>query len=429
MKFSKIIVLSFLTICFQVNAQLSNTEQKILDRIDANYDESISFLETAVNINSGSLNIEGVQKVGTLFGSAFSEIGFTNTWISLPKDMKRGGHLVSELSDGKAKGKKLLLIGHLDTVFEEDSPFQKFRRSGDTIFGPGVNDMKGGDVIILYALKALQEVGALKKTQIIVILNGDEEKVGSPRDVSRQPLIDAAKRSDIALGFEGATGFNYATVARRGTASWTLETTGIRKHSAGIFSKDTGAGAIYEASRILNAFYENLQEEYLTYNPGLILGGSLIEVSEDESRGSASGKTNVVSPNVFVKGDLRFLTSEQMQKARIEMEEIVDLHLPQTDAKFTFEEGYPSMPPTDGNMKVLKILSKISDDLGHGEVLPYDPGKRGAGDISFVADYVDALDGLGTFGDGAHTLSETMDATTFKDFMKRAALLIYRLIK
>ena len=422
-----ILVLAFIAVS-PAFAQLSKTEKNILDRIEANYEESLLFLEKAVNINSGSLNVEGVKKVGNLFADAFSEIGFDSKLLPLPESMKRGDHLFSEFSNGKHKGKKLLLIGHLDTVFEKDSPFQDFRRTGDTIFGPGAGDMKGGDVIILFALRALKEAGVLKNAQIIVAMTGDEEKTGHPMEVSRQSLVDAAKRSDVALGFEGATGFNYATVARRGTASWTLETFGKRAHSAGVFSKNTGAGAIYEAARILNAFYENLQEEYLTFNPGLMLGGSTVEVADDESRGVAEGKTNVVSPNAFVKGDLRFLTAEQMKKAQAKMEEIVSQNLPNTTAKFTFASGYPSMPPTEGNLKVLATLSQISQDLGQGEVLAFDPGRRGAGDISFVADYVDALDGLGVDGNGAHTLGETMDLASYKDFMKRAALLIYRLI-
>lgn len=425
--FQLILVLAFIAVS-PAFAQLSKAEKNILDRIDANYDESLLFLEKVININSGSLNVEGVRKTGKVFADAFSEIGFDSKLVPLPESMKRGDHLFSEFNAGKPKGKKLLLIGHLDTVFEEDSPFQTFRRSGDTIYGPGASDMKGGDVIILYALKALKEAGVLKNAQIIVAMTGDEEKTGHPMEVSRQPLIDAAKRSDVALGFEGASGFNYATVARRGTASWTLETFGKRAHSSGVFSKNTGAGAVYEAARILNAFYENLQEEYLTFNPGLILGGSTVEVADDQSRGAAEGKTNVVSPNVFVKGDLRFLTSGQMEETKAKMEEIVRQNLPNTEAKFTFEPGYPSMPPTEGNLKVLATLSQISQDLGQGEVLAFDPGRRGAGDISFVASYVDALDGLGVEGDGAHTLSETMDLASYKDFMKRAALLIYRLI-
>lgn len=408
--------------------QLNRIEKKILERIDANYNESIEFLEQTININSGSLNAEGVQEVGQVMADAFSSIGFENTWIDLPPEMKRGGHLFAEFSDGKVKGKKLLLIGHLDTVFEEDSPFQIAKRSGDTLFGPGAADMKGGNIVILYALKALKEAGALKNTQIIAAFTGDEEKTGDPLEVTRKPLVEAAKRSDIALGFEGATGFNFGTIARRGTASWTLETKGVRAHSSGIFSQRTGAGAIYEAARILNSFYEELQEENLTFNPGLILGGSLVEVADDQAKGSAAGKTNVISPNVFVKGDLRYLSAEQMEKARLKMEEIVERHLPQTDASFTFEVGYPSMPPTEGNRKVLQVLSKVSEDLGLGKVEAYNPGQRGAGDISFVAEYVDALDGLGVEGEGAHTLSEWMDLKTFKDFTRRAALLIYRLI-
>ena len=156
-------------------------------------------------------------------------------WISMPDSLNRAGHLFAETpAVKKPKGKKLLLIGHLDTVFEENSPFQNFERINDSIaFAPGGNDMKGGNVIILYALKALNEQGLLKNTQVIVAFTGDEESSGKPLSISRKDLIDAAKKSDIALGFETSTGFNYATVARRGASGWKVTTTGKRENYGG----------------------------------------------------------------------------------------------------------------------------------------------------------------------------------------------------
>lgn len=411
---------------FNLCAQgLSEIEQKILDRIDANHSEALQFLETNVNINSGTLNFEGVRKVGENYIQAFDELGFETRWI--PQDeVNRAGHFFAEQKG--SSGKKLLLIGHLDTVFEPESPFQTFEKLNDsTATGPGVNDMKGGNVIILYALKALKEAGAIPNAQIIVTYTGDEEKAGSPTSISRKNLVDAAKRSDVALGFETASGFSYATVARRASYSWKLEVEGRQAHSSGIFSDYTGAGSVYEASRILNRFYEELREDNLTYNVGVILGGNEVDYDEEQIRGTVSGKTNIVPKKTIAHGGIRFLTTEQGDRAFARMREIVSDHLPQTSAELTIYEGYPPMEPTAGNMELLSVLSEVSKDLGLGEVKAYDPGKRGAADISFVANYVDGLDGLGAMGSDAHGPNETINLKTYKELTKRAALLIYRL--
>ena len=412
-----------------VNAQkLSKNEKKVVKAIEQNNAEAISFLEKVVNINSGTLNLKGVEMVGKEFATAFTDIGFESTWIPMPEEMNRAGHLFAEIKG--TKGKKLLLIGHLDTVFEEDSPFQTFEMVNDSIaHAPGGNDMKGGDVIVLYALKALQQNGLLNDAQIIVAFTGDEESTGSPLEKSRYDLIEAAKRSDIGLGFENSTGFNYATVARRGSSGWKVEVEGKRAHSSGIFSEDTGAGAIFEMSRILNGFYTDVRgEDLLTFNPGTLVGGTFVEFDEMTSKGTVFGKTNVVAQKAEVRGGLRFISEEQKERARDNMRAVVANNLPQTSATVTFKDSYPAMQPTEGNKALLTKLNKVSLDLKQGEVLAYDPGKRGAADTSFVAEYVDCLDGLGTMGNAAHTPEETVNLNTIEALTKRTALLIYRLI-
>ncbi|MEP2688224.1 MAG: M20/M25/M40 family metallo-hydrolase [Maribacter dokdonensis] len=411
------------------NAQkLSRNEKKVVKSIEKNNAQAISFLEKVVNINSGTLNLKGVEMVGKEFATAFTEIGFESTWIPMPEEMNRAGHLFAEIKG--TKGKKLLLIGHLDTVFEEDSPFQTFKMVNDSIaHAPGGNDMKGGNVIVLYALKALRENGLLDDAQIIVAFTGDEESTGSPLEKSRHDLIKAAKRSDIGLGFETSTGFNYATVARRGSSGWKVEVEGKRAHSSGIFSEDTGAGAIFEMSRILNGFYTDVKgEDLLTFNPGTLVGGTFVEFDEMTSKGSVFGKTNVVAQKAEVRGGLRFISEEQKERARDNMRTVVANNLPHTSAKVTFKDSYPAMQPTEGNKALLAKLNQVSLDLKQGEVIAYDPGKRGAADTSFVAEYVDCLDGLGTMGNAAHTPEETVNLNTIEALTKRTALLIYRLI-
>ncbi len=408
--------------------KLNKQEKKILAIVEKNNNEAIALLEKVVNINSGTMNIDGVTAVGLEFNNAFSKLGFETSWIDMPEEMNRAGHLFAEHRG--TQGKRLLLIGHLDTVFEKDSPFQTYVDQDTIAIGPGTEDMKGGNVIMLYALKALFEAGVLDETQIIVALHGDEEETGKPLSVSRKAIIDAAKRSDIALGYEGATGFDEITITRRGSSGWKLEVSGKRAHSSGIFGNEDGAGAIFETARILHEFYNQLRNvKYLTFNPGVILGGTFVDYDDSNFKGGAYGKSNVIPQTVVVTGGLRFISEGQKEEARNTMRTIVAAHLPKTEAVITFWDSYPAMAPTEGNKKVMEALSQVSTDMGRGEVVAFDPLKRGAADISFVADYTDGIDGLGSMGKNGHTPEEWMDLRSFEELTKRSALLIYRLTR
>ena len=406
---------------------LTKEEKQVMAWIDAHMPQAIELLKESVNINSGTLNIEGVKKVGALFAKEFEKAGFATEWVAMPDSIKRAGHLVA--SRKSSKGKRLFLIGHLDTVFEPDMPANPFTMLNDsTATGQGVNDMKGGDVVVIMALQALEQAGLLKNTDITAYFTGDEEHAGYPREVTRGDFINRAKQADIALAFEGANGLNSVATGRRGASGWRLDVTGKTGHSSGVFTPGAGYGAIYEAARIINQFRETLStEKYLTFNPGIIIGGSDIEYNEATSKGAAIAKTNIISPAVTVTGDLRFLTEEQKDRARAKMREIVGQNLAQTSAKISFVDGIPSMAPTEGNNKVLSVINSISMDMGVGATVAGDPGSRGAGDISYVAAYVDCIDGLGASGRGAHAPGETIHLNQLPFLIKRAALTIYRL--
>ncbi|MEO1426399.1 MAG: M20/M25/M40 family metallo-hydrolase, partial [Pseudomonadota bacterium] len=182
---------------------VSSSDTAILATIEADGDAALSFLEDVVNVNSGTLNVIGVRAVGDMFAQEFEAIGFATRWIDMPEEMARAGHMVATRTFGAGKGPHLLLIGHLDTVFEENSPFQTFERDGDIARGPGIADMKGGNVAVLYALKALVENDALRDGKITVFFTGDEETAGSPLTLARKELIAAGKAADVALNFEG----------------------------------------------------------------------------------------------------------------------------------------------------------------------------------------------------------------------------------
>lgn len=406
--------------------QLTSQEVQLVKQVEANYAEMVNLLKESVNINSGTFNQAGVKAVGDLYAKALEKLGFTIEWIQMPASMKRAGHLVATRK-GK-KGKKILLLGHLDTVFEPDMPSNPFTILNDsTITGQGINDMKGGDVIMIAAVKAMHELNLLQDATITIYMTGDEENAGEPRSISRADFIERAKQHDIVLAFEGASGLNSVATARRGSSGWELIVEGKQAHSSGVFT-GAGNGAIYEAARIVNSFRETLSKEpYLSFNPGIFIGGSEVTANFDQQRGEASGKTNIISPKTYVNGDLRFLTEAQKMQARNTMQKIVSAHLPGTKASITFQDGIPSMAPTKGNEALAELLSKTSEDMGLGKVVPGNPGSRGAGDISYVAAYADCLDGLGAAGKGAHAPGETLNSKLFPILMKRATVFIYRL--
>ena len=408
---------------------LTVAEEQIRDYVEQNNEEAIQLLQRVADINSGTMNVEGVRKVGRVFQSELDALGFGTRWISMPEEVGRAGHLFAERRGDR--GSRILLIGHLDTVFENDSTFQKSERQRGRLKGPGVADMKGGDVAILHALKALHHVGALEGTTITVALIGDEEKPGRPIDVARRDLIEAANQSDVALGFEGGVGRNDATVARRGAGSWILEVTGKEGHSSRIFTPAFGDGAIFEAARILNAFREELSgEEYLTFNPGVILGGTSMDFDPETARGAAFGKPNVISQKVTVQGGLRFISEEQKKEAQARMREIVSQSLSGTSAEIHFhQDEYPAMTPNRSDYELLTAFDEVSRDLGLGAIEPVDPGSRGAADISFVAPLVDALAGLGPVGTGSHSIREDLDLESLRIATQRAAVLLYRLTR
>lgn len=408
--------------------QLSKTEENLIAEVEKNYLATVALLEEVTNINSGSLNLEGVKAVSEVFEREFQKIGFETKWYQLPPEAKRAGHFIATRKG--SSGQKIFLIGHLDTVFEKDMPFTPFTYLNDgTATGQGVNDMKGGDVMILASLKALHDLGLLKDKTITVYFTGDEES-SADEELSRRDFIAKAKEHDIALAYETTQSFGIATVARRGSSSWRLKTSGKQSHSSGVFKVSVGYGAIYEAARILTEFQEELAgEQYLTFNPGQIIGGSDITYNSETGKGEALGKTNIVAREALVTGDLRFLGEEQKTEARAKMKAIVDRHLNQTDAEIIFEDGLPSMVPTEGNMALAEKLNQLSQDMGLGEVKPGDPGSRGAGDISFVADFVDCLDGLGASGNGAHAPGETINMKEYPELIKRSTLFLYRLTR
>ncbi|TKD51696.1 M20/M25/M40 family metallo-hydrolase [Sphingomonas baiyangensis] len=398
--------------------------------VTADTERNEALLKRLVEVNSGTLNLAGVRRVGDMMRDELRQLGFEVEWVD-QNAVGRAGHLIAR-KKGDGRGKRLLLIGHLDTVFEPSSSFQTYRTEGGRAIGPGVGDDKGGLVVIVGALRAMQAAGTLKAADITVVLTGDEERTGSPAPTARAHLVAAGKAADAALEYENMAveqGTEYGTVARRSSTSWELRTTGKTGHSSGVFGPSLGYGAIYEMTRILDAFRRELPEPNLTYNVGVLAGGTPAAIDAAGVTATGSGKTNIVAEAAVARGDLRTLTPEQDTRVRAKMEAIVAQHLPQTGATLTFFDAMPPMAPSEGNRALLATLNAVNRDLKLPAMPEYDPAKRGAADSGWVAADVPTLAGLGASGGGAHAEGEWIDLASLPRQSLRNAALLTRLAR
>jgi glutamate carboxypeptidase len=409
-------------------AGLSAPERRMVAAIAAHHEQDVQLLEQLVNTNSGTYNLAGVIAVAGQLRAQFELLGMSVRWVPMG-EVGRAGHLIAEHHARGGHAKRILMIAHLDTVFEADSPFQRFVRRGDIAEGPGTNDIKGGVVVILAALRALKETGVLARTNVTVYLSGDEEDPGLPLSIARRDLIAAGKASDLALDYEAMSRENDRDtihIGRRGFTGWSLTVSATSGHSSGV-GRDGGYGANYELARIIDEFRRTLPEPNLTFNTSLIAGGTTAAMSAAATSASASGKDNVIAAQAVAAGELRTLSDEQLLRVQQEMRAIVAQHLAGSSAEIRFTAGYPAMAPTGASEALFAQLSRINDDLGLAPLALGDPARRGAGDISFVAADVPGLVGMGVVGDGAHDVSENVDLRSLQTQAVRTAILIARL--
>lgn len=378
-------------------------------------------LKTLVNINSHTLNPAGVRAVGESLRPRFEAVGFQATWHK-NTDPRYGDHLFLAR---EGTGAHLLLLGHLDTVYPMTSHFQRYEENENKAIGPGVYDMKGGLLVILYALEALHADGLLEGKHITVALLGDEEQTSQPWEISRQALLKAAQSADYAIGFEFARAADVAVVERRGTTNWTLEVTAQGGHSSRITHPDSGAGAIYHAARLLQSMRETMTKHTgMTLNPGLIAGGSHIE--EHGTHANVTGVSNIIATHAIVHGDMRFTHAAQFDDVVKEMQDhLKDPHDPHMRATLTFSSPKPAMERTPGNDALLKKFSEISVALGREPVHAVDRMIAGASDMNMVSPYVPAcIDSLGVLGGGAHSEDEWIALDEFPFVVERVKRLI-----
>lgn len=402
-----------------VEPTLTADERTMTAWLDGQEAAMLQLLERITNINSGSLNKPGINALATLFSDELRLLGFDIT--TLPGDVIvtpscPGSNYTLDLTDHvlaskPGKGTRLLLMGHLDTVFPLDSPFQTFSRVGDTVFGPGVADMKGGLVVMLYALKALHEAGELENISLSVLLNSDEE-MGSLS--SRRFLEEQAQLHDYGLVYE-SSGANTMVRQRKGLGQARFVVHGKASHAGGAHAQ--GRSAIKElAYKIVEIERMTDYESGVTVNVGVINGG--------EAR-------NTIAPCAEALVDLRYPESQQGVDAVTQFEQIFN-----TVFSYSVDSGELTTESWTNLHRPPKIPTEQSDRLldktiAIGRLLGQELGVSNSGggtDGSLTqAMGLPTLDSLGVSGSGAHSDREQASAASILQRAKLSAILMQRL--
>ena len=402
-----------------IEPTLSISEMNLVAWVDSQEQEMLELLEQITNINSGTLNKEGVNQITQIFQSELRKLGFSSS--RLPGDLIEmpscpGSDYNLDVTDHLlarriGSGAKLLLMGHMDTVFPVTSNFNTFRQEGDTMYGPGVADMHGGLVVMLYALKALEAANKLNGKTITVLLNSDEE-IGSLS--SRKYIEEQAKLHDWGLVYE-ASGTNNFVRARKGLGQARIVVNGRASHAGGAHAM--GRSAIKElAYKIIEIENMTNYETGLTLNVGIVAGG--------EAR-------NTIAPCAEALIDIRYPAIHQGEEAKERIDKIASelysypIGNKQLKTDLWINLHRPPKTPTPESDDLLEKALSIGRLLQQ-EIGITDSGGGTDGSLSQAVG-LPTIDSLGVAGTGAHSNREEARVSSLIERTKLSAILIHRL--
>ncbi len=356
-------------------------------------------LEQLVNVDCGSYTPSGVNLVADFMTDALQSLGATVE--RTPHEAGEGQPQLGDLVVGRltGEGPRLLLIGHMDTVFDPGTAAQRpYRSEGGKAFGPGVTDMKAGLLAGLHAIGALADAG--KRPNVTFVANPDEE-IGSPFST---PVIRAlAPEHDVVLVLECARANGDIVSARKGIADYHVTITGRAAH-AGV-EPEKGRSAILEAAHQVLALHAlNGRWPTVTVNAGVIGGGT---------------RPNVVPERCSLEVDLRAATVAAFEAAAAEIERLASAPtVPDVRVELARTAGHPPMEKTDASARLAALAVEIAGELG----FPLkDAATGGASDANTTAALgVPTLDGLGPVGGDDHSVDEWLDLSSV---VPRTALL------
>ena len=365
-------------------------------------------LESLVNIDCGSYTPAGVNRVADHVVSALAALGADVKRV--PHEPDEGRPQLGDLVIGRLEGDEgraaVLLIGHMDTVFEPGTAAARaFRVEDDRAFGPGVTDMKAGLLAGLHAIGALHEAGV--RPRITFVANPDEE-IGSP--FSTPFIRELAPKHDAVLVLECARANGDIVSARKGIADYHATFTGRAAH-AGV-EPEKGRSAILAAAHATVDLHElNGRWPTVTVNVGVIHGGT---------------RPNVVAERCEMQVDLRAATAGAFEEAAAAVERIVEHpRVPDVRGEHWRTAGHPPMERTEASARLVALAKTIAGELGFSV---NDAATGGASDANTTAALgIPTLDGLGPVGGDDHSADEWLDVTSIAPRTAMLAALIARI--
>ena len=373
---------------------------KIIRALDSREGEMLDLLERLVNIDSGSYLKAGVDRVADIIAPKLRELGFEVERLAQPDF---GDHLLAR--KGGSSAKRLLCIGHMDTVFPDgEAKRRPFRIEGDKAYGPGIIDMKGGIVVLLYSLQALMEADPdlYRSLDLVLLFNSDEE-VLSP--TSTPYIVREAKASDTVCVLEPARPKGQVVIKRKGVGKYCLTVHGKAAH-AGV-QPELGISAIEELARtILDLHALTDFEDGLTVNVGVIKGGS---------------RSNVIAEHAYAEIDVRAVDQTQIDRVQEEFGRICRPHREGIRMELTGGIDFPPMLKTQRSLELLRLVQEAGRELS----VDIDGIPTGGGsDGNHASQYAPTIDGLGPQGTGAHSPDEILIVPTLLERSKILALFI-----
>jgi len=370
-------------LAFSGAASAQQPNQAVLDAATQKKEESLKLLERLVNIDSGSTNAEGLEKVRTLVVDELRQLGARIE--TFPAEPHPGSNVVATFT-GTGK-KKILILAHIDTVFKDGTAAAKpFYVKDGRAYGPGVMDNKGGVVAGLQALKILQQLGFKDYGQLTFLIDTNEE-TGS---VGTSALIErVARQHDVALNLEPGRPADGLVVERKGSATALIEVRGLAAH-AGVAPEAGRNAAMEVAHQVLQLSKTADAAKKTTVNFTVL---------------TANGPTNVIPATASARGDVRAATPEELDRVEKDLQRISQNKLiPDTEVKVRLIRGLPPMPRSPASDKLVATAEGIYAEIGKKLTIE---SSGGAADASLVAGVgVPVLDGFGIVGGGIHTPEE-----------------------
>lgn len=355
-------------------------KDRILSFVKEHAEEQLEFVNVLCNENSHTYNLEGTNRVAEMLLEA---VGGLFPHHEVIDETEVGNHHILRTRSGSGA---IYLLGHLDTVFPPDHPFQTCTAEGDWIAGPGTGDMKGGLAVLVYALKALRECGIMGRLGITLILGADEE-IGSAMS---HTLYKRERGNAIAcLTAECAGPNGEIVVSRNGKAGVRLECDGEERHVGSVSGEKTSA-VLEIAHKIAALESLNDYDSALTVNVGTVDGG----LGPSTVPGHASCLV-----------DLRWRDERQYDDLLDKVRRIAsDAHQPLSRCRFTVLNHRPAIPSNDRTEKMFDALARTANSLG------IDLGRehrRGTSDANYFGSVgIPTLDGFGPICEGDHTPNE-----------------------